>query len=165
MNEAAQTQPIEYMARSRAYYRAQGYKRDYVWAHFEDVPFARLRKPLRDCTVALLSTSSPSEDATTQRFSGRMEVFSGASDPPPERMFTDDLSWDKDATHTDDLGSYFPIAALREIAEQGVVGSVARRYHCVPTVYSHRATNDVDAPLIVRRCIEDGVDAAILVPL
>jgi len=153
------------MARSRAYYRAQGYERDYVWAHYEDVPFARLGKPLAECTVALISTSSPSEDAAAGRFSGRMEVFSGASDPAPERMYTDDLAWDKDATHTADLGSYFPIAALAHFAAQGEIGRVARRYHCVPTVYSHRATNAVDAPLIVHRCIEDGVDAAILVPL
>jgi len=158
-------QPVEYMARSRAYYRALGYRQDYVWAHHEQVPFTGLKKPLGECTVALVTTSSREPDAAERRSAGRMEVFSGASDEAPARLFTDDLAWDKDATHTEDLGSYFPLATLKEFAAQGLFGGVAQRYHCVPTVYSQRVTNQKHAPLIVRRCIEDDVDAALLVPL
>ena len=36
--------PIPYMERTRHYYRALGYDQDYVWANFDDVPFARLSK-------------------------------------------------------------------------------------------------------------------------
>jgi hypothetical protein len=35
----------------------------------------------------------------------------------------------------------------------------------VPTEYSQRATSERDAPEILRRCREDGADAALLVPL
>jgi len=41
--------PVGYMERTRDYYRALGYAKDYVWAHFDDVPFpaspGRWRRP------------------------------------------------------------------------------------------------------------------------
>ena len=43
--------PIPYMARTRAYYQALGYAEPYRWAHFAEVPFARLGKPLSDCAT------------------------------------------------------------------------------------------------------------------
>ena len=86
-------------------------------------------------------------------------------DPAPEQLFTDHLSWDKETTHTNDIGSFLPIAALRAFAESGRVGSLAARFHGVPTDYSQRRNIEVDAPEILRRCREDEVDVALLVPL
>ena len=34
--------PVKYMDRTRHYYRALGYTRDYIWATFDDVPFSQL---------------------------------------------------------------------------------------------------------------------------
>jgi hypothetical protein len=42
--------PIKYMDRTRHYYRALGYTRDYIWATFDDVPFSQLAKPLSECS-------------------------------------------------------------------------------------------------------------------
>lgn len=47
------------MERTRLHYRALGYEQDYVWAHYVDVPFARLAKPLAECRIALVTTASP----------------------------------------------------------------------------------------------------------
>jgi hypothetical protein len=71
-----------------------------------------------------------------------------------------------DRTHTtaEDLGSYFPLAALRQAAISGRLGSIAPRFHGLPTNRSHRVTLEVDCPEIVARCRADAVDAAILVP-
>ena len=41
--------PVRYMERTRRYYRALGYTRDYVWAVVDDVPFARARPITIDC--------------------------------------------------------------------------------------------------------------------
>ncbi len=46
----------------------------------------------------------------------------------------------------------------------GRVGGVTPRFHGAPTNRSHRVTVETDAPEILRRCQEDGADAAILVP-
>jgi len=71
---------------------------------------------------------------------------------------------DRDHTTADDLGAYFPLAALRRAAASGRIGEVAARFHGLPTNRSQRTTLDVDAAEVVARCHEDAVDAAILVP-
>ena len=50
--------PVQYMERTRQYYRAMGYEKDYVWAHNEDAPFMPLKKPLSESRVALITTAS-----------------------------------------------------------------------------------------------------------
>ena len=50
--------PIRYIERTRDYYAALGYP-PYEWAHYSDVPFQPLRKPLSDCQVALITTAAP----------------------------------------------------------------------------------------------------------
>jgi hypothetical protein len=96
---------------------------------------------------------------------GGKQVWSGPTRTPPERLFTDDLAWDKEATHTRDVESFLPIRRLQELAAQGRIGSVAPRFHGVPTDYSQRRTLEQDAPEILARCREDLVDVALLVPL
>src|SRR6266852_4464067 len=40
--------PIPYIERIRDYYQALGYGAPYLWAHYAEVPFAPLKKPLGD---------------------------------------------------------------------------------------------------------------------
>ena len=51
--------PIPYMQRIRDYYQALGYGAPYRWAHYAEVPFAPLEKPLAECRVALVTTAAP----------------------------------------------------------------------------------------------------------
>ena len=50
--------PIPYMQRTRDYYQAIGFA-PYRWAHFADVPFTPLAKPLAQSRVALITTAAP----------------------------------------------------------------------------------------------------------
>jgi hypothetical protein len=90
--------------------------------------------------------------------------FTAPTEPAPSRMFTDDLSWDKQATNTDDVESFLPIARLREFAAAGRIGGLAERFYGVPTEYSQRKTA-ADAATIERWCREDEIDVILLVPL
>jgi hypothetical protein len=158
---------VSYIDRTRDYYAAQGYERPYLWARHTDAPFTPLAKPLAQARVALITTASPWREAAPVDGvlrAGKL-VWSGASAEPPERLFTDDLAWDKQATHTRDTESYVPLRRLAELAAAGRIGSVAARFHGVPTDYSQRRTTEQDAPEILARCREDGADAALLVPL
>lgn len=154
-------QPVRYMDRTRRYYAAQGFEKAYAWAHFDDTPFAPLAKPVADSTLVLITTAALYDRQATDP---RM-VASGEVAEPPERLFGNDLSWDKRETHLDDLNSYFPIDRLRELVAEGRLGGIAPRFHCVPTEYSQRRTMTNDAPEILARCQEDGADIALLVPL
>ncbi|MBT7335536.1 MAG: hypothetical protein HN856_14250 [Gammaproteobacteria bacterium] len=152
---------LPYIERSRQYYEAQGFTAHYQYAQFDEKPFAPLPKPLSNCTVGLVTTSStyPREPLEPRR------VDSGSTLFAPKTLFTADLSWDKDATHTDDIETYCPIESLQRLADQGMIGALSRRFHCAPTEYSHRATLQQDAPELLRRLREDEADVALLVPL
>ena len=91
--------------------------------------------------------------------------YAEKSYPVPEALYTKDLEWDKDTTHTDDLDTYLPLNRLQELRRSGLFGNLSRRFYGVPTSYSQRQTRESDAQLIFNWCEEDGVDIAILVPL
>ena len=151
---------VSYMDKSREYYSALGYQNPYRWAYFDAVPFTPLRRPLAQAVVTLVTTAHEGAEAASFR-----SVYSLPSDGPEVSLSTDGLFWDRQATHTDDLDSYFPVHRLQELVRDGRVGRLAPRLHGVPTEYSQRRTMERDAPEILRRCQQDGVDAALLVPL
>jgi len=156
---AATGKPVPYMERTRQYYRALGYTKDYVWATHDDVPFARLRKPLSQSRIALITTANPAE------YAGKRQLWSGPIDPAPSKMRTADLAWDKESTHTDDRACFLPIEVATKLAREGVFAGLTPRFHGVPTDYSQRNTNEDVAPRVLQRLRDDGADAAILCPL
>jgi len=168
---AAHDVPIPYMQRTRDYYQALGYGAPYVWAHFADVPFQPLRKPLSACRVALASTAAPWSEGKGDRGPGApysaqakfYKVYSADSAVDPELTIFH-VAVDRDHTTAEDAASFFPLAALRQAASAGRIGSLAPRYHGAPTNRSQRTTLQVDAAEIVARCRADGVDAVVLVP-
>ena len=159
--------PVAYMQRSRDYYEAQGFERAYRWAHFETIPFAPMPKPLGDCTLGLVTTAATYRRAPLEP----RKVDSGPTVPAPVRLHADDLSWDKQATHLDDVNTYLPVEHLQSLAAEGVIGALAPSFHCAPTEYSHRATLEKDAPELHRRLLDgpgaggSPADVALLVPL
>jgi D-proline reductase (dithiol) PrdB len=154
-------EPVRYMERTRAYYRALGYSKDYVWANFDEVPFTQLAKPLREARIGLVTTAQPPKLPGSTEPAGR-RLWSGPMDPSHPGLNTDNLAWDRESTHTEDRESYLPIKALTGWLQDGLIGSLADRFHGVPTQYSQRATIEVDAPWILERLREDRVDAALL---
>ena len=153
--------PVDYMERTRRYYAAQGFEKPYQWAHFDEVPFTKPSKQISRSRLALITTASLVPRVETDARS----LVSEAIDRPPKRLYADDLFWDRKATHLEDLPSYFPLEHLQALVDGGRIGSLAKRFHCLPTEYSQRRTKTVDAPELLRRCREDGADLAMLVPL
>lgn len=165
------TTPIPYLARIRDYYLALGYGAPYEWAHFAEVPFAPLAKPLSQSRVALVTTAAPYQPgkgdqgprAPYNAGAKFYEVYSGDTARDPDLRISH-VAIDRDHTTAEDMNSYFPLRALREAAARGRIGGLAARFHGAPTNRSQRITAEKDAPEIVARCRADGADAAILVP-
>ena len=162
---------VRYIDRTREYYLAEGYAKPYSWAHFEDVPFTRLEKPLARCRVGLVTTS----DIAVESETGVREahdaaamvgnVYSISSGVAPERLYSRNEHYDQHATTLDDVNSYCPVTRLHEMAAAGRIGSVASRFHGVYTSYSQRITMERDAPDVLRRCREEGTDVVLLTPI
>ena len=162
--------PICYIQRTREYYLALGYDNPYRWAHFADVPFTPLRRPLAAARLALITTAAPYQtdgggqgpgapyNATAKFY----QVYSGATDTIPDLRISH-LGYDRIHTTAADMNTYVPLARLQEAAACGRLGSVAPRFHGVPTNRSQRVTMETDCPEILHRCQEDEVDAALIV--
>jgi len=163
--------PIPYLQRTRDYYRALGYGAPYEWAHYVDVPFHPLGKPLAECRVALVTTAAPyqpdkGDQGPGAPYNARAKfyaVYSGATNRDHDLRIAH-VAIDRRHTTGEDIGTYFPLRALRDAAARGRIGAVAPRFHGLPTNRSQRATLDIDCPELVARCRADGVDAVVLVP-
>jgi len=159
---------VSYIDKSREYYLAQGFGNPYRWAHNSDVPFAPLRKPLAESRIALVTTAMPMEGRESHVANDRRPrkaVYAAASNPVPRALFTQDLAWDKEATHTNDVDSFLPLNHLAEAARARRIASAGPRFYGVPTEYSQKNTTGNDAPAILGWCREDSINAALLVGL
>jgi hypothetical protein len=153
--------PVRYIPRTREYYRAIGYAKDYVWSCYEDVPFARLQKPLAQARIGLITTAHPL-DLSNKDSLGVKHVWSGMIDPIPANLNTDNLAWDRESTHTQDRESFLPLAAALSAASEGTIAGLTPRFYGAPTEYSQRKTIEGDAPKILALLQEDGADAALI---
>jgi hypothetical protein len=162
--------PIPYMQRTRDYYAVLGYD-PYRWAHFAEVPFAPLRTPLGRTRVALVTTAAPYQPEAGDQGPGApynaaakfYRVYSGPVDGAPDLRISH-VGYDRAHTTAADVATYFPLARLRDAVAAGRIGGLASRFHGLPTNRSHRTTTETDVPELLRRCREDGAEAAVLVP-
>jgi hypothetical protein len=163
-------EPIRYMQRTRDWYLALGYGNPYRWAHFTDVPFQPLAKPLADCTVALVTTAAPYLPDKGPQGAGApynaaakfFRVYSGDTDCDHD-VRNSHVAIDFRHTTREDSGTWFPLPLMCDLAAQGRF-VLARRFHGMPTNRSQRHTMEVDVLELLARCREDRVDAAVLVP-
>ena len=162
-------QPIRYVDRTRSWYSALGYADPYVWAHYLEVPFAPLSKPLAQSCIAFVTTAAPYQPGKGPQGPGApynavakfFSVYSGdTADEHDVRIAH--IAIDRVHTSMEDARCWFPLEALRAAAASRRIGALAKRFHGAPTNRSQRHTLEVDCPEILHRCREDGVDAAIL---
>jgi D-proline reductase (dithiol) PrdB len=165
MTASHEDEPIRYMQRTRDWYLALGYGNPYRWAHFLDVPFQPLAKPLSASTVTLVTTAAPGKSTSPPRFDASAKfyrVYSGEADRHHDTR-NNHVAIDYRHSRGEDSNAWFPLPLMRELAAQGRF-KLARRFHGMPTNRSQRHTTEADCPELLARCGEDGVDAAILVP-
>src|SRR5262245_33469895 len=153
---AANDPPIPYLQRIRTYYAALGYGAPYEWAHYTDVPFHPLHKPLAECRVALVTTAAPyqpdkGDQGPRAPYNAAAKFYTVYSlDAARDHdLRISHVAIDRAHTTAEDPGSYFPLPALRHAEAQGRVGSVAARFHGLPTNRSQRVTIETDCPELV----------------
>jgi len=163
--------PLPYLARIRDYYLALGYDTPYRWAHYDATPFQPVTKPLGETTLSIITTAAPylpdrGDQGPGAPYNGLAKFFSVYSQPTATEpdLRISHIAIDRDHTTAEDQGSYFPLRAFQAQVEAGRLGAVAPRFHGLPTNRSHRITLEEYCPELVARCVEDGANAAVLVP-
>ena len=170
MMAADEDTPIPYMQRTRAYYLALGYGNPYRWAHFADVPFAPLSKPLAELRLGLVTTAAPFQPEMGDQGPGAeynaaakfYQVYAETTETAPDLRISH-VGYDRVHTTAADMNTYFPLERLREAAASGRIGSMSPRFYGLPTNRSHRVTMETDCEALLRYCQEDAVEAAVLV--
>jgi hypothetical protein len=147
-----------------------------TWAESEprrEIPWTPLDKPLRESTVALVSTAGLAL-ATDPPFDQEGERRDPWWGDPSFRV----IPWN--ATERDvrcyhmhinssyveeDLDTAFPLAGLRRLAEAGEIGrSAPRHYSFMGYILEPRTLLAKSTPDMIRLMREDAVDAVLLVP-
>ena len=129
-----------------------------------------LGTPLSRARVALITTAAPFQpDAGDQGpgapYNARAKfykVYSDSTESAPDLRISH-VGYDRKHTTAKDINTYFPLVRLRDAVAAGRIGSLTSRFHGAPTNRSHRETG-ADLDELLRRCREDGADAAVLVP-
>ena len=163
--------PIDYMRRTREYYLKLGYDNPYRWAHYTDAPFTLLEKPLKDSTLALITTAAPYQPDKGDQGPGApynaaakfYRVYSDSTEGTPDLRISH-VGYDRVHTEAKDPHTWFPLTQLQAAVKAGRLGALTPRFHGAPTNRSQRVTLESDAPELLRRCREDGADVALLVP-
>jgi len=162
---------IPYMKRTRDWYIALGYNNPYRYAHYVDVPFQPLRKPLAQSTITILTTAAPYQPDKGPQGPGapynaaaKFYVPYAGDTSVDHDLRVSHVGIDRKHTSMEDSNCWFPLPLMRRLVQQGRVGRLAKRFHGVPTNRSQRHTIQADIPMILQRCREDGVDVAVLVP-
>ena len=134
----------------RDYDAALGYAAPYEWAHYAEVPFQPTAQAALASCVTIVTTAAPISRTRETRVRGRLITRRPVSTPSiPARARRRASRMSPSTARTPRpyiLVTYFPLSELRRGAASGRVGSVAARFHGVPTQRSARATLEVDAP-------------------
>jgi hypothetical protein len=162
--------PIPYMQRTRDYYLKLGFSA-YRWAHFRDVPFTGLAKPLAQARLALITTAAPYRPEIGDQGPGAKynaaakfyKAYSDSTDSIPDVRISH-VGYDRKNSTAEDPNTWFPLRQLQLAVKAGRIGALTPRFHGSPTNRSIRVTLETDAPELLRRCREDGADVALLVP-
>jgi hypothetical protein len=162
--------PIPYMQRTRDYYLTLGFAA-YRWAHFDEVPFTPLPKPLAQARVALITTAAPYQPGVGDQGPGAKynaaakfyTVYSDTTEAIPDLRISH-VGYDRMHTTAEDPNTWLPLAQLQKAVKAGRIGALTPRLHGAPTNRSRRVTMETDAPELLRRCKDDGAEVAVLVP-
>ncbi len=162
--------PIDYLRRITDYYLTLGYDNPYRWAHYADVPFAAMNKPVSQSHVALVTTAAPYQPGHGDQGPGAAynaaakfyRVYTGSTDNEHDLKISH-LGYDRSHTTAEDINTYFPLAAMKQAVLDGRIGELAPRFFGTPTNRSQVATIEQDCAEILAGCREDGVEAAIIV--
>ena len=159
--------PINYVDALNAHYGSQGFP-PYQWTINESAPLTRVDKPLSECRVTLLTSGGVSH-CSMPGFNPDARNDHRLDEVAREVSSNDFEINDSYYNHRDaeqDLNCVFPIDRLRELAEEGEIGSVAPRFWSgfMGRIYNRTKVIEESAPAFVQKLKEDAVDILVAAP-
>ena len=164
-------QPVRYMERTRSYYLGLGYDNPYVWAHYIEVPFTPLQKPLNQSVLGLITTAVPFDPAKGFQGPGAPYNATAKFYQPYQNSIDTQIDLriahvgiDRKNANMEDSDCWFPLATAKQAVQSGRVRALSPNFYGLPTNRSQRHTLETDAPLILEMLRADKVDVVVLIP-
>jgi D-proline reductase (dithiol) PrdB len=143
----------------------------YPWRRIDPVPWAPLRKPLAESRLALVSSAGfvlPDQPPFDESIRGGDPSFREIPSHADVSTLVD-THRSETFDHTglaSDPNLAFPLDRVKELAGQGRISSVNRRHlSFMGSITAPGRLTKRTAPEAVRRLVDDGVDAALLIPV
>jgi D-proline reductase (dithiol) PrdB len=143
----------------------------YPWRRIDPVPCARLRRPLAECTVAVVSTAGlvpPGEPPFSATVRGGDFSYRTIRSDVDLRTLTDfhrSRAFDHRGIERD-RNLALPLDRLRELAADAVIGRVAPRHvSFMGSITAPGRLTSRSAPAAAAILVDDAVDVALLVPV
>jgi D-proline reductase (dithiol) PrdB len=157
--------PADYLTETKELYDSYGYE-PYRWAERPDPPpWTPIAKPLDRCRVTLIGSGGiyrhgqiafHTKDDTSIRIISR--------DTDPSELRTAHFAYDQtDARHDPDC--VFPLARLRELVDDGVIGGLSDAAAFMGGIYSTRRLEAETVPRLLDHCRSQEPDLVLLVPV
>jgi D-proline reductase (dithiol) PrdB len=132
------------------------------------IAWTALRKPLAECSVALVSTagvhlkSQPAHDLLNPHGDPSFREIPGQT--RARELAVDHAHYDTSDANADP-NCVFPLDRLHELASMGVIGSVApMHYGFMGFIPDGRLLRDSTAPVVAERLKAQGTDVVVLTP-
>ena len=143
----------------------RAFLKTYPWRRIDPVPWTPLRRPLGDCTIALISTAGfvlPGQPPFDEHVKGGDWSFREIpNDVNPATLIETHRSESFDhAGVLADPNLAFPVTRLNEIAHAS-----RRHFSFMGSITAPGRLMKESAPAVARMLADDGVDAALLVPV
>ena len=166
-----QDQPVRYIERTRSYYLGLGYENPYVWAHYQDVPFSPLKKPLDQSVLGLITTAVQYDPEKGTQSRGAPYNAAAKFYQPYQQSVDENIDLriahvgiDRKNANMEDSNCWFPLDAAKRAVLAGKLRALSLNFYGLPTNRSQRHTLEVDAPIILEMLKADSVDVAVLIP-
>ncbi len=132
------------------------------------ISWTPLRKPLSECSVALVSTagvhlkSQPAHDLLNPHGDASFRAIPGNTQVSD--LAVDHVHYDTTDANTDP-NCVFPLDRLRELAETGMIGSVASmHYGFMGFIPDGRLLRDTTVPILAEQLVVQQTDVVVLIP-
>lgn len=131
---------------------------------FENKPWVH-DKPLSEMRVAMISSAGIHPRGTPNFAGGEAGHRTIPADTAPGDIVMSHVSVNFDRTgFRQDVNTVLPMEPLAELAEEGIIGSVAPNHYSFMGATAPEAMED-EARALAKKLHADGVDAAILLPV
>lgn len=158
------SKPVDYIRRTKERYDSLGYP-PYRWVHHEEPPpFSTFSKELAEARIGLIASGGiylEGQIAFHHRDDTSFRLIPEDTDDADLRITH--FAYDTSDARVDP-GVVFPLARLRELAREGVIGGLAEACTFMGGIYSSRKVRDLLAPALADHIQAESVDAVMLVP-